>query len=147
MKEFYPGNITTSPTPLSLTNVDGTLYFSADDGVSGRELWTTDGTPEGTVQASDFSGDSSSGSPEFISLFNGRMIVVATNEAFGRENWIRRRRSSAITTAAARLTRAITTPGTARSVRQRVPQPMATAIRPWMPLTMSFGVKCMCRRR
>jgi hypothetical protein len=29
--------------------VDGTLFFTADDGTTGRELWKTDGTPAGTV--------------------------------------------------------------------------------------------------
>ncbi|RPH80268.1 MAG: hypothetical protein EHM77_05145, partial [Planctomycetaceae bacterium] len=36
--------------PISLTNVNGTLYFRAVDGVAGSELWKSDGTAEGTVR-------------------------------------------------------------------------------------------------
>ena len=33
--------------------VEGTLYFSADDGLHARELWKSDGTEEGTVMVKD----------------------------------------------------------------------------------------------
>src|SRR5437764_7940896 len=36
-----------------LVNVNGTLFFSADDGVHGQELWKSDGTAAGTVLVSD----------------------------------------------------------------------------------------------
>ncbi len=36
-----------------LTVVDNTLFFNADDGVHGRELWKSDGTTEGTVLVKD----------------------------------------------------------------------------------------------
>lgn len=42
-----------SSSPKNMTNVNGTLYFTADDGVHGRELWKSDGTPEGTVIVKD----------------------------------------------------------------------------------------------
>jgi ELWxxDGT repeat protein len=42
--------------PLAgLTVVGGTLYFSADDGATGRELWKSNGTPQGTVRVKDMS--------------------------------------------------------------------------------------------
>ena len=39
--------------PNSLVNANGTLYFSADDGVHGRELWKSNGTAAGTVLVRD----------------------------------------------------------------------------------------------
>lgn len=39
--------------PEQLTLVNGTLFFSANDGVHGRELWESDGTADGTVMVQD----------------------------------------------------------------------------------------------
>lgn len=40
----------------ALTNLAGTLFFLADDGVNGLEIWKSDGSEAGTVLVSDFSG-------------------------------------------------------------------------------------------
>src|SRR4051812_28875939 len=39
--------------PGELTNVNGTLFFTASDGPYGIELWKSDGTPGGTVMVCD----------------------------------------------------------------------------------------------
>ena len=39
--------------PRFLTNVSGTLFFTADDGVDGNELWRSNGTAAGTVLVAD----------------------------------------------------------------------------------------------
>jgi len=38
--------------PWDLTNVDGTLFFSAADETYGHQLWKSDGTPAGTLPIS-----------------------------------------------------------------------------------------------
>ncbi|HYH67850.1 MAG TPA: hypothetical protein VD866_24345, partial [Urbifossiella sp.] len=37
-----------SSSPSAGVSVNGTLFFTADDGVRGRELWKSDGTAAGT---------------------------------------------------------------------------------------------------
>ena len=42
------------PVPsVHLTNVNGTLFFTANDGTHGHELWKSDGTAAGTVLVKD----------------------------------------------------------------------------------------------
>src|SRR5262249_44617037 len=47
------GSAFTGPSSPQLLNVDGTLFFGADDGVHGMELWRSDGTAEGTFLVKD----------------------------------------------------------------------------------------------
>src|SRR5260370_19690750 len=43
-----------SSSPSGLVAIGSTTYFSADDGIHGRELWKSDGTAAGTVMVTDF---------------------------------------------------------------------------------------------
>jgi len=51
VKDIYPG-IQGSDIDY-LTNVNGTLYFRAQDGLYGVELWKSDGTFDGTIMVKD----------------------------------------------------------------------------------------------
>src|SRR6266511_1810711 len=53
VKDINPG--AGGSDPSFLTDVNGTLFFSASDGgfFDNRELWTSDGTPAGTVRVKD----------------------------------------------------------------------------------------------
>ena len=83
-----------SSTPQNLIDVGGVLYFTANDGVTGVELWKSDGTSEGTVLVRDiFEGDqtnsndpNSSAPSDFVALGN-TLIFTATDDQFGREIW------------------------------------------------------------
>jgi len=55
-----------SSSPSGFTVFNNALYFSADDGVSGRELWKTDGTV--TMQVQDICPGSCSGLPFLVIL-------------------------------------------------------------------------------
>jgi ELWxxDGT repeat protein len=57
---------TFASAPSHITHVNGVVYFSADDGQHGRELWRSDGTPEGTQLVKDLRPGSAS--TEFVSL-------------------------------------------------------------------------------
>jgi ELWxxDGT repeat protein len=59
LKDIMPGPLgglfgfTLYPGISSQAVVGGTLFFAADDGVHGAEVWATDGTPAGTVMVAD----------------------------------------------------------------------------------------------
>ncbi len=68
VKDIYPGGPTdpdapegNSSEPGSLTAFDGALYFSANDGVRGRELWKSDGTAAGTTLVKDLAAPEGEG--------------------------------------------------------------------------------------
>ncbi|RMH15220.1 MAG: hypothetical protein D6696_21295 [Acidobacteria bacterium] len=76
---------------LEMTRIGDLVYFAADDGISGFELWRTDGTVDGTRQVFDLCpGPCDSGfraDPDFIVPFGERLIVSANDLMRGREVW------------------------------------------------------------
>ena len=78
--------------PSYLTAVGSTLYFTADDGAHGREIWKSDGTEAGTVIAADVFPGSLSSEPselEWVShqLHGDRLYFAADDGEHGRELW------------------------------------------------------------
>ena len=65
----------------SFTPIGNTVYFSADDGVSGAELWKTDGTANGTVMVRDVRAGAPSASPGMLANVNGTLLFTATDDA------------------------------------------------------------------
>ena len=62
-----------------LTAVGNTLYFRADDGTNGYELWKSDGTAVGTVMVKDIRSGSSSGSPNYLTAVGTTLYFVAND--------------------------------------------------------------------
>ena len=82
----------TSSTPGNLTNVDGTLYFNANDGVNGYELWRINGSGvaelvEDAVPGGGINSGSSSSSPQLLTNVNGSVYFIANDGVNGQELW------------------------------------------------------------
>ena len=56
-----------------LTVFNGALYFKADDGSTGSELWKTDGTAAGTVMVKDINSGAGDSYPSYLTVFNGAL--------------------------------------------------------------------------
>ena len=89
VKDIWPGTWpgTYGSGPNSLTNVNGTLYFVADDGTSGSELWKSDGTEGGTVRVKDIRPGSAPSDPFDLTNVNRTLYFSANDGASGRELW------------------------------------------------------------
>jgi ELWxxDGT repeat protein len=86
VKDIWPGSGDSYPS--FLTNVNGTLYFRANDGIAGDELWTSDGTEAGTVMVADIAEGSGGSNPDSFTEIAGKLFFVATDELHGRELWV-----------------------------------------------------------
>ena len=84
---WYSYSYPYSSNPSNLTNVNGTLYFSATDNVSGFELWKSDGTEAGTVRVKDISVGSGGSSPRSLTNVNGMLYFSAYDDVAGYELW------------------------------------------------------------
>lgn len=68
-----------------MVTFDGYVYFAANDGVVGNELWRTDGTPAGTTLVRDFNvgGAGTSGNPRQFKIVGSRLFLTASTRASG----------------------------------------------------------------
>lgn len=66
----------------------GRLYFTADDGVHGFELWQTDGTAEGTRLVQDIAPEGASSEPDSLTVAEDRLFFIADDGETGRELWV-----------------------------------------------------------
>jgi ELWxxDGT repeat protein len=71
--------------PGLLTNVDGTLFFRANDGVHGDELWRTDGTAVGTQMVKDVYPGNAGSNLDPINM-NGTLFFI-TGDQNGHQLW------------------------------------------------------------
>jgi len=72
---------------LNLTNIDGTMYFAGQDDEHGAELWTTDGTVDGTKLLFDVNPGAASSYPASFTKAGNLLYFTAFNDATGYELW------------------------------------------------------------
>jgi ELWxxDGT repeat protein len=77
---------TTHSDPQELVNVNGTIFFSAIDGINGTEVWKSNGTTAGTILVKDIYPTGSS-NPQHLVNVNGILFFIANNNINGYELW------------------------------------------------------------
>ncbi len=123
--------------PASSLDDEGIIYFAAEDGTDGTELWQTDGTSAGTFPVADIDPGAASSNPTPLAVVNGQVVLAANDGTHGDE-----------------LMEAASTSQTAAPQLATVPTPQATAgetfqlalalyasdpNEPVLPLTYSLG--------
>jgi ELWxxDGT repeat protein len=76
-----------SSTPANLINGNGTLFFTANDGSHGVELWQSDGTIPGTAMVTDIFAGLLSSNPQNLTIAGGTLFMAANNGVVGNELW------------------------------------------------------------
>ncbi len=77
-----------TPLPLqTIVMVSNTLYFQANDGVHGMELWRSDGTEAGTTLLKDICAGSCSSAPNYMATMSGTLYFQAYDATHGAELW------------------------------------------------------------
>jgi ELWxxDGT repeat protein len=104
IKDIHPEG---SSFPSDFVHSGNVTFFTADDGVHGRELWRTDGTSEGTFLVKDiFTGPS--GSLDNLTDVAGTLFFTAFKSGVGEQLW-----KSDGTEAGTVLVRQLSSPGSA----------------------------------
>jgi ELWxxDGT repeat protein len=98
VKDIRPGTGSSSPglgnpnsfsfnPPNTFIQANGSIYFTADDGVGGAELWKSDGTAAGTVMVKDINSGTGSSTPSGFVSFNGLIFFNADDGVHGKDLW------------------------------------------------------------
>jgi ELWxxDGT repeat protein len=80
---FFSGSYYSSSFIVS----NNRLFFVADDGTHGEELWVSDGTPAGTVLVKDIYPGGNPSSPGNLTSFNDTIFFTADDGTHGTELW------------------------------------------------------------
>src|SRR5687768_16396919 len=88
VKDINPVPEPADSSPQSFATLGSVALFGADDGLTGRELWRSDGTTAGTWQVADLCQPDCSGEPIGFALTSRLFYFSATDENGHRNLWV-----------------------------------------------------------
>lgn len=87
LKDINTTSIGIASTPVKGTWMGSNYYFAANNGLSGVELWKTDGTTGNTILLKDIYIGSGSSSPNYFTVYNSVLYFAANDGINGVELW------------------------------------------------------------
>jgi ELWxxDGT repeat protein len=90
IKDIYEGSDDSFDidTNAEFTQFGDAVYFAADDGITGLELWKTNGTTAGTVLVRNMDLNANSSNPKHLTVVDDEFLYfVADDGDHGRELW------------------------------------------------------------
>jgi ELWxxDGT repeat protein len=88
VRDIRPGGQGSSPRFLTVDSTGTNLFFQADDGVHGPELWVTDGTRAGTRLVKDIKPGPEGSGPAYLVAHDGLLFFQADDGVSGAELWV-----------------------------------------------------------
>lgn len=96
VKDIAPGttsSIINSYNPRYESTIwNDVLYFAANDGTTGIEVWRSDGTADGTYLLKDInptaSGPNNGSFPSYFTEFDGKLYFAAQEPSLGKNLWV-----------------------------------------------------------
>jgi ELWxxDGT repeat protein len=86
VKDLNPGPFGSGG--VGLTAYGNQLVFAGSDGISGQELWITDGTAAGTIQLADINPGGGNSFPSDMTVKQGQIYFSANDGLNGTELWV-----------------------------------------------------------
>src|SRR5262245_39736927 len=77
VRDIDPRSLPRGSSPGPFVTLGGFVYFPATDEIAGRELWRTDGTPQGTSRLADVCPGACSSNPSMLARLGDRIVWSA----------------------------------------------------------------------
>ncbi len=88
VKDINPGTANGFPdNKEALVSIGNVVYFAADDGINGAELWRSDGTDAGTYLIKDIQPGSTGSAPVRFNVLGSQILFFANDGVHGDELW------------------------------------------------------------